>query len=374
MHIYDFITDDEQYKLKNASRYGTDQPFEQALIAYRDNFLEQLKKCTSHENSNYLGDDLKKNPGLKIWFEEFNDLVQKNADQIESLINDLLTVYNVFIGGQHQTAVSLLAYYLEKYDLLDISYHELLGCHLRGRWIQTGDNITEESYYFHIPTNKRHLIRNQRFSFSGIPILYVGESLATVFYELGANNLEEKRIAIATFNYNQFATLHINSDWENFKSRSKVYNITNTIYEVINDIFFKIIERGANIGIISSIIALPPKAILRFFRKFILSQICTFPKKILIKDQHFVEEYVFPQLLTEAIKGHKYDGIVYPSTKFFDKKVDFGKGWHSKIFQANIAMFTHYNPYLVYDEELFKNFDPMFFHLKISKPLMHMKY
>ena len=259
MHIYDFITDDEQYKLKKANRYGTDQPFEQSLIAYRDYFLEQLKQCTSHENSNYLNDDLNKNPGLGIWFQEFNDLVQKNAAQIESLINDLLTVYNVFIGGQHQTAVSLLSFYLEKYDLLDSSYHELLGCHLRGRWIQTGDDIMKERYYFHIPTNKRHLIRNQRFSFSGIPILYVGESLSTVFYELEAKDLEDKRIAIASFNYNQFASLRFNSDWENFKSRNKVYNITNTIYEVINDIFFKIIEKGAEIATISSSIALPLK-------------------------------------------------------------------------------------------------------------------
>src|SRR5205823_638449 len=42
---------------------------------------------------------------------------------------------------------------------------------------------------FHIPFNSRHLITNQRYSFPGLPCLYLGQSLYVCWEELGRPDL-----------------------------------------------------------------------------------------------------------------------------------------------------------------------------------------
>lgn len=358
MHVYDFITDTEQYSIKRGSRvFDKDQPFENVLTAYQQLFMQHFESLTIEEESKYLNDPLKTDAGLKEWLGNFLQLIKNDKQNIIKLFADLENIYEVFIGGKHQTAVSLLYHLLEKYDLLDNVYYEMLGCFFRGRIIQKGDNYLEEAYYYHIPFNKRFLIKNQRFSFSGIPLLYAGESLISTFYELGAKDLEDKGIAVATFNYDHLAYIHLDKDWQRIRSRNKIFDITNSIYDLINDLFYDAIEKGKKIEP-SGEINFPKQTLRRAFRKFILSQVCTFPRKHHTDNQHFVEEYVLPQLLTEAVRQHKYDGIIYPSTRFIGKKIDFGKGWHNMIFKANLAMFTDYAPGKNYDDTLLKTIVP----------------
>lgn len=356
MHVYDFITDQEQHRIKTGSRsVNKDQPFEAVLSGYAQLFMQQFEDLTIKDESKYLNEPLKGNADVQQWLEGLLHIIQADERNITQLFADLMGVYEVFISGKHQTAVSLLYYFLEKYDLLDNVYYEVLGCFFRGRDIEEGKDYKEESFYYHIPFNKRFLIKNQRFSFSGLPLLYAGESLVSTFFELGAKDLEDKCIAVATFNYDHL--VQMDKDWQPIRSRNRIFDITNGIYDVINDLFYEAIENNRRIPSPGDPRS-PVKSIRRAFRKFILSQVCTFPREQHIKDQHFVEEYVLPQLLTEAVRQHKYDGILYPSTRFINKQVDFGKGWHNMIFKANIAMFTNYVPGALYDEALFKTIVP----------------
>jgi len=358
VHVYDFITDQEQHRIKTGSRsVNKDQPFEMVLSGYRDLFLEQLDKLTVKEESNYLNQSLKESGDVQKWLDGLLHIIQTDGRNITQLFADLIGVYEVFISGKHQTAVSLLYYFLEKYDLLDNVYYEMLGCFFRGRYIEEGKDYMEESFYYHIPFNQRFRIKNQRFSFSGLPLLYAGESLMSTFFELGAKDLEDRSIAVATFNYDHLTQVHMDKDWQPIRSRNRIFDITNSIYDVINDLFYEAIENKTPVASPGDARS-PIISIRRAFRKFILSQVCTFPREQHIKDQHFVEEYVLPQLLTEAVRQHKYDGILYPSTRFIQKKVDFGKGWHNMIFKANIAMFTNYVLGTLYDEALFKTIVP----------------
>jgi hypothetical protein len=48
---------------------------------------------------------------------------------------------------------------------------------------------------FHIPYDKRHLIANQRYSFPGLPCLYLGRSLYVCWEELGRPDLNQVAIA-----------------------------------------------------------------------------------------------------------------------------------------------------------------------------------
>jgi len=358
MHVYDFITDHEQHRIKTGSRLvNEEQPFEAVLSGYEQLFMAQFEKLTVKEESKYLNEPLKANGDVQQWLEGFLHVIQTDKHHIGQLFADIYNVYAVFISGKHQTAVSLLYYLLEKYDLLDNVYYEMLGCFFRGRYIEKHKDYKEEFFYYHIPFNKRYLIKNQRFSFSGLPLLYAGESLISTFFELGAKDLEDRSIGVATFNYDHLTQVQLDKDWQPIRSRNRIFDITNSIYDVINDLFYEVIENKGRIAPPGDARS-PVKSIRRAFRKFILSQVCTFPRKHHIDNQHFVEEYVLPQLLTEAVRQHRYDGIIYPSTRFTEKKIDFGKGWHNMIFKANIAMFTNYVPGALYDESLFKTIVP----------------
>ncbi|MEI9954804.1 MAG: hypothetical protein WDM90_00470 [Ferruginibacter sp.] len=60
--------------------------------------------------------------------------------------------------------------------------------------------------------------------------------------------------------------------------------------------------------------------------------------------------------MTEAIRLHKYDGIIYPSTKYSHKHVSSTTGWLSGTFKTNLAMFSHYSSNEQYDKVLIQNF------------------
>lgn len=90
-------------------------------------------------------------------------------------------------------------------------------------------------------------------------------------------------------------------------------------------------------------------------RKFVLSNLCTF--KTHSDEDHFHEEYVIPQLLTEAIRLHKYDGILFPSTQYTGANISFNGTRHSNFYKSNLAMFTNYSHSMTYDQELMDNFE-----------------
>src|SRR5581483_4629941 len=156
--------------------------------------------------------------------------------------------------------------------------------------------------------------------------------------------------------YNHFASAYFSGrGWEKVKPRTRIYDISNAIYETVNGTFFKLREFNIPIADIDSGPGFPKEKVLRDFRKLILSHCCTFKRKMYYPsddeekkdepiDTHFVEEYVLPQLLTEVVRLYNYNGIIYPSTKFVDKKITIGGGWKSIIYATNLAMFTEYKP------------------------------
>lgn len=59
MHVYDFITDQEQYRINTGSRsVNKDQPFEAVLSGYAQLFMQQFEALTVKGESNYLNEPL----------------------------------------------------------------------------------------------------------------------------------------------------------------------------------------------------------------------------------------------------------------------------------------------------------------------------
>lgn len=360
MHIYDFILDEHQYTLKNASRGVTKgEAFENAFDAYIQLFLQSFDTIDCSTSPKNLSKKLAGDKSVIGWFEKYCGIIKRDRQQIEALMKDIFEVYIVFISGKHQTAVGLLYHILEKYDLLDNVWPEQLGGTFRVRDINKNPDYLKDEFYQHLPYNLRYLVGNQRFSVTGIPLHYGGASMMAAFFELGSG-LNEKKLGTAMFAFDSLAHLGIMKDFERVKPRKHIFDISNFLFEMVNDIFYEFIEKGKPISD-SIFYSITPQTFVRQFRKFVLSSLCTFPKQ---RNTSFVEEYIIPQLLTEAIRQHKYNGIIFPSTKFIDKKVVVNSDWQSNFYKNNIVLFTDYNPKTNHDEILYENFKSKVLDLK----------
>ena len=372
MHIYDFITDEFQYELKERARQRPNRlSFEETLACYIELFLNELTAdhLTSTGDSKYLHPQLYARPEVKKWLDEYRQLFLHEVPVIKNILDETLEIYRVFVRGKQHNAVLRLHDLLDRHSLLDKVDWELLGGFFRCRWFspETKIQIAQADYYNHIPFNQRYLVGNQRFSVSGIPLLYVGSSLATSCFEMGLTDLEEPGEASLSFcfwGFNPAFSRYPGADYKT-PERTNVFDISNLAYDMLNDVIMDVVLEKEDLvreNIMDTYTFMNRDNVRNAIRKFALCQVCTFVtdkffssdgKKLL---NNFYEEYIIPQLLTEAIRLHKYDGIIYPSTKYNDKRVSSNTGWLSGAFKTNLAMFSHYNPVSHYDQVLISNF------------------
>lgn len=357
MHIYDFITDEFQYNLK-ARAYTGKTRFEEVIVEYKKIFFENLRACNSDGIPTKLHSSLSENTSVMNWLECSRTNIVEDIEILESLFDEIIEGYFIFIRGKHHLAALRYQDLLDKYEIAIDDDVDRLGLFFRGFNIGTGStrDKNDEKQYYHIPFNLRQLVGNQRFSFSGIPIIYIGASVADIYFEFDEFDLNKTNMALASFAFNPIASITIHKDSETVKEKTKIFNITNELYNLVNDAFLPLIDNGVNLPSCDDIMYKPNRNdIKKYFKKFIISQLCTFPKQK--TGSTFYEEYVIPQLFTEALCLHKYDGIIFPSTKFKDQKVTSTSAYHNLFYMENLAMFTTYNSENEYDDTLLANFN-----------------
>jgi len=302
------------------------------------------------------------------WLEEYRQLFLNEVPVIKNILDEVFEIYHVFIRGKQHNAVLRMHDLLDRHNLLDKVDWELLGGFFRCRWFnnETKDQISQTEYYNHIPFSRRYLIGNQRFSVSGIPLLYLGSSLSSACFEMGLTNLDNPTNSNLSFSFWGFNPAYQRYPGADYKTpeRINIFDISNLAYDMLNDVIMDVIlgkDDLARENIIDTYTFMNRDSVRIAIRKFALSQVCTFvTDKFHSSDgkvlNSFYEEYIVPQLLTEAIRLHKYDGIIYPSTKFSQKQVSSTTGWLSGAFKTNLAMFSHFAPNEQYDKVLIKNF------------------
>lgn len=184
---------------------------------------------------------------------------------------------------------------------------------------------------FHIPFNKRYLINNQRYSLTGQPLIYIGSSIIDVMEELDVEKVEELKISAVQIH-----------------EGIKLYDLRNNIYEELNKV-----QTQMMLGVTENTFKET------FLYRVILASVCSFQKRQELKNYSFCEEYVLPQILAQIVKNNEYEGIIYYSTKRYDKlKLE----TKDLSYKENIALFTMTNADHVYDRDLFNR-------LKISVPI-----
>jgi len=348
MHVYDFITDEFQYQLKAKARKGNDR-FEQVLRAYQILFLEHLRQCKPKAKATMLPKNLQEHPAVTEWLQELHEVIMQEEAQAEKIFGEVINGYFLFLRGKHFLSTLRYQDLLENYGLLLEENLSNLNLFFRG----TDQAGTSKSKFYHIPYNNRHKVQNQRFSFSGIPFLYLGVSVADIYFEFDETNLNAHTPFIASFAYSPLTSVHFSRRYAPDQTKTKIFNITNLLFNCVNEII--------------STLADPPesrptehqqnnhKKLPVYFRKLMLSHLCTFPR--LVDGSPFCEEYIIPQLFTEALRMHKYDGIIFSSTEFSQQKVDFEVPFPNLRFKDNMVWFTEYSDNDLYDEPLLGNFE-----------------
>ncbi len=330
--LFCFLSSHYQKKIMKLSQLQ-EEKFEDILKRYSNKFISDLfiilknPLCKKHENILYGQEiilNLKKKKNLR--------------SSLKTFFKDLIDIYVLWISGEAYHAIeNLNNIFNNSLSNEDIKFEIGKKLFFRGR--KNINNILNKYDMFHIPYDKRYLVRNQRFSLSGFPLLYLSSSLFGVYLELDIEN-EYPREEYS------FSSFYFNND-------AKIYSLDNPfrIHYDNTKIFIKETSISEN--------NLEKKLL-----KLILSSVCLFekrfPHKLMEKKgiNIFYEEYVLPQALTQVLKLNKYHGVFYPSTRIKNTLKD-------DLFDINnfnLAYFPEYKKKRHYDIDLFNN-------LNISVPI-----
>ena len=230
---------------------------------------------------------------------DYRDALQKSLDEYcmiletkkedTSLINScraiseqLLQIVDNIRRGAHSTAYRQLEnIFKQRYSKFDLNVDTLIqeqeGYFYRMRIIEDRRNI-EPKEMFHIPFDKRHIVSTERFSFPGLPCLYLGCSAYVCWEEMGRPDFS--RVMISALKTTQ---------------KLKLLDLRAPIYHRWNQI-----------------------------NKKSLPLILACQAVVADKDAKYKSEYIIPQLMMEyIITNHdNIDGILYSSV-FKDKQFEY---------------------------------------------------
>lgn len=327
--IFEFLSNTYQRKLIKLSQNQTDN-YEEALQCYMRLFVSHLKT--------YLNNYSKCEEKKVCKYNEFCQSVEKviegiSESHIENFILSIKGIYIKWVDAKWNEALEELEDILSKKKLLLFELqtaHENL--YFRGR---TDSGILTKMDMFHIPFNKRYLIRNQRYSLTGQPLVYLGSSVIDIKEEIELKGYDDLKISSVSI-----------------LKQKKIYDFRNNIWnEVSNYYSKKLLDTGFDYEE-------------RHFFKLIFAQLCSFPKR---KESNFCEEYVIPQLFAHLLKKKEFEGIYYYSTKEFtdlEKGKELNMEEIEKMYfvKENIALFTNFKEQEIYDDCLKQD-------LNISSPI-----
>lgn len=359
--IYTFLSDQFQHQLKGQAQTGNDR-FEQVMKNYKKLFWREFNTLLNANQCADLNTRLNNHSAadkqnLFDWLDTLRQTISNNATILNSFFDSLIDIYETYIHGNITLASTNFNLLLSNNGLYSsiTKYEEYYPVAFRGRYSTSSSTLfckpkpVNKDFFYHIPFDQLHFIKNYRFSITGSPMIYLGASIPTVLLELRSDLHKFDNLELSTWAIKPGVNL-------------KMYDISNELYDLINLNIIQIIASGGRIIATNTALGSPTPNVNTFvndFQKFIISQFCTF-KKEEIKGQIFIEQYVLPQLFTEQIRnytGIKYDGFIFPSTQYLDKATSTNNEIYYSLFKYNIALFTNYQPTDKYDSTLINKFE-----------------
>lgn len=219
----------------------------------------------------------------------------------DEILNSLKAYYNGFSGKAYKIIEELLD---NNYEILSFMKFDeikrLLYAHsnidtsifYKIRRVEKNDKLVDREELFHIKFNEREKIRNERYSISGYPCIYMGKSIKLCWNECN------KPL------YFYLTSIDINS--------------------LGNDEFLLFREEPSQLAsLLSKKNILEDQTSVMGFLEFLKKYLYTFPMlaacSIIVSkpNENFKPEYIVPNLLTQYIRkrSSKFRGIVYFSCK-----------------------------------------------------------
>lgn len=302
MCIFCFL-DKQNQKVLRKKAEALSNSYEQSLDIYKKIYIEDYKK------------ELNKNICIEYTrLKAQKDCIKEiDINKIEKVFDVFKDVYISWINNNTSNSKEKVLNFFKENNLLEeIDLNNVLMFRAR-----KSEEELKSIDMLHIPFTKRFLIKNQRYSLSGRPMLYLGFTPKYIFKEINCNY--ENSVYISGFYLKEDCHLKV------FDFR---YNLSFLINDELNPIFNKQEKETLNknnfeVEIIRSIAA----------------SICSFEKK----GEYFSEEYVLPQIISEVISDEKYDGLLYTSSKTVESSKI------SPFIDANLVLFTKYDKNRIYD-------------------------
>ncbi len=198
-------------------------------------------------------------------------LKEKNADKqtrdgVERFGKYVQLILSEYYRGQHNTAYFLFKEVLDSCINIELFFQNVSENTVFYRCRHRKKHKLKEEDFYHIPFDKRYSVSTQRYSFPGLPCLYLGSSKEVCALEF-KSNLED--IAIARIEY---------------KSNNEKYRIFD-----LTSIFFKYVENQESFCTSDWLKCIPLYLICSTYIDYDKDSI------------GFKQEYIFSQLLLEYI-------------------------------------------------------------------------
>lgn len=321
MCLKQFLSEQKQYQLRRLAQIQSVK-HEDAILRYKSIFLQELREACLFEPSlcsiNCSDSDICIHNRLKPLKDCYNEV-----EYIFDMIHEIYVAWiNSFIFEAYKKLLKLV----ETYDLLTYTYNIQNHILFRGR---ISKNIVTPFDLFHIPFDKRYLIRNQRYSLNGQPLLYLGFSVYDVVKELSIENNND--FTCSTFvSKDVFEVYDFRNDFINYYMHYDTNEFMKIGHSLQTDNDIK-----------------------KALHKLILISCCSFQKRSNHQEYTFTEEYVLPQLIAQLLKEKAFKGILYNSA-LIEANDTVNK--YSTLYKSNVAIFTNYITNHVYDKNLYDQF------------------
>lgn len=304
-----------------------DNTFEENLLKYYKLFLAEFYIARERDTTC--------NKNTKNAIEDYlqEDEVDAEPNGITTYFGNILKCYKFWVSLMGEEAFEKIKDVMrsgEKTEafMYDVKYRKIVradyddddSIFYRGRYSKSR---LKKADMFHIPFKEAYRIKNQRFSLTGLPLLYLANTPQTVAYELESEQEECT-----------FTDLYVSQYKFCGNPEKKVLNMLDLRIQLTDSN-----HENYNIYDINSECQFK-----KYIERFILSCVCSFPA--IHRNENFVEEYVIPQLVTQEVKrSTKCDGICYNSAL------------HNEESCVNFVLFTQRSSDTGVDEELRRLFE-----------------
>ncbi len=238
----------------------------------------------------------------KLEENKYSEIIIKNKDNIATLCQDILDTIKIYLKGypaesykQLENTIRPIKFY---FDRMKVERYKSNFSPNFYRVRKSDKKLTRKEL-FHIPFEERYKVSAYRYSISGLPCLYMGNTPYVCLLETDLLKTKDKGVYISMLKVKDISKLKILDLYSDYKLYAENINKMRSS----DDNFMKNLKDYNKLEISTRVINYP------------IIASCSIKKKEIEYSYNFKEEYIFPQLILQYVShSSSIDGIRYLST------------------------------------------------------------